>query len=159
MLHANELPLKNLIFKLDGKITGSHTFSGPIGKAIEQIERPTIVNFKAFKGSKKLEQLPAAIYKKLSNDQKYLFRIVNVLITGEFSHDLRQLKVGKLCHSMWLTTASRICVLYASSEHPSDTLKTLTSYIVDVYAPTWFQIKKNELAVNGPENFFFYGTK
>lgn len=156
MLHANELPLKNLILKLDGKTTGRNSFSGPIGKAIEQISRPTIIaDFKPFKGSQKLEQLPVVVYKKLSNDQKYLFRIVNALITGEFSDDLRQLKVGNLCHSRWLTTASRICLLYASSEKPSVTLKILTSYIVDVYAPTWFQIKKNELAINGPKNLFF----
>lgn len=155
MLHANELPLKNLILKLDGKTTGSSSFSGPIGKAIEKIGRPTIVDFKPFKDSKKLEEIPVHVYKKLSNDQKYLFRILNALISGEFSDDLRKLKVGNLCHSRWLTTASRICLLYASSEDPSEILIILTSYIVNVYAPTWFQINKNELAINGPKNLFF----
>lgn len=67
---------------------------------------------------------------------------------------MKQLKVGNISHSRWITTASRICLLYASSEHPSAILRILTAYIVDVYAPTWFQIKKNELAINGPKNFF-----
>lgn len=31
--------------------------------------------------------------------------------------------------------------------------------MLQVYAPTWFQIKKNELAVNGPENLFFLMRK
>lgn len=155
LLHANELPLKALIVKLDGKTTGSNSFSGPIGKAIAKIERPTIVNFEIFNGSTKLETLPLEVYNKLSNDQKYLYRIVNALVTGVFPDDLKRLKVGKLCHSRWLTTASRICLLYASSENPSETLRILTSYVVDVYAPTWFQIKKNELAVHGPKNLFF----
>lgn len=155
LLHANELPLKTLILKLDGETTGSSSFSGPIGKAIEKILRPTIVDFEKFKSSTKLEALPVDVYKKLSNDQKYLYQIVNALISGVFSDDLKQLKVGNICHSRWLTTASRICLLYASSEHPSETLKILTSYIVDVYAPTWFRIKKNELAINGPQNLFY----
>lgn len=77
LLHANELPLKALILKLDGRTTGYNSFSGPIGKAIEKIGRPTIVDFVKFKLSTKLEALPLEVYKKLSNDQKYLYRIVN----------------------------------------------------------------------------------
>ncbi|KAJ6648008.1 hypothetical protein Bhyg_03233 [Pseudolycoriella hygida] len=34
---------RNLIVKLDGKTSGSNTFSGPIGKSIQQICRPAIV--------------------------------------------------------------------------------------------------------------------
>lgn len=160
MLHTNELPLKNLILKLDGKTTGARSFAGPIGKAIEKINSPPIVNFKRFTCSQKLAELPLDVYKKLSNDQKYLYRIVNALISGQFSEDLKQLKVGRLCHSRWITTASRICLLFASwifgsLDFRTVTLQIITSYVVNVYAPTWFQIKKNELAVNGPKNLFF----
>lgn len=155
LLHANELPLKNLILKLDGKTTSKSTFSGPIGKAIEQICTSKVVDFLPFKDSKNLEEFPDIVYKKLSNDQKYLYRIVTALISGVFPEDLKNLKVGVMCQSRWVTTASRICLLYASSVNPSETLNILTSYIVNVYAPTWFRIKKNELAVDGPKNLFF----
>lgn len=154
LLHANELPLKNLICKLDGPTTSAKTLSGPIGKKIMNIANANIVRYQKFDGAALLT-LPDQVYKKLSNDQKYLFRIVNALISGKFPESLQRLKVGPYNQSRWLTAGSRICLLYASTEKPSPTLHVLTSYIVNVYAPTWFQIKKHELAVNGPENLFY----
>lgn len=155
LLHANELPLKALIIKLDGKTSGASNFSGPIGKSLNGVCDLPIVAFKRFRHVKELEEIPDFVLKKMSNDQKYLYNIVNALISGVFPESLSQMKIGNLNHSRWVTTASRICRLYASTLAPSNTLKILTSYIVEIYAPTWFQIKSNELAVNGPENLFF----
>lgn len=154
LLHANELPLKNLIQKLDGPTTSGNTLSGPIGKLIMTIVNPPIVRFKKFSQDTPLT-MPNDVYKTLSNDQKYLFRIVNALITGEFPDSLQQLKIGPYNQSRWITTASRICLLYASTKKPCKTLNVLASYVVNIYAPTWFQIKKNELAIYGPKNLFF----
>lgn len=119
LLHMNELPLKNLINKLDGKV----------------------VMFKRFRLSEQLPKLPDAVFKKLSNDQLYLYKIINALIS-DFPESLVNLKIGRLNHSRWITTASRICKVFASTIKPSKTLQDLTSYVVNIYAPTWFQIKK-----------------
>lgn len=154
LLHTNELPLKNLINKLDGKTTSSNTFSGPVGKSLENVSLP-VVKFKRFRRAEKIPEIPEIAFKKLSNDQMYLYRIVNALVTGDFPKSLANLKIGPLNHSRWITTASRICKIYATTLKPSKTLQDFTSYIVNVYAPTWFQIKRNELAVNGPKNLFF----
>lgn len=158
LLHANELPLKNLIQKLDGRTTSGKTLSGPIGKAILNIVNPPLVCFKKFNETPLLA-MPDIVYKTLSNDQKYLFRIVNALISGEFPDSLKNLKIGPYNQSRWVTTASRVCLLYASTKTPSKTLNILTSYVVKIYAPTWFQIKKNELAIAGPKNLFFLMNK
>lgn len=155
LLHANELPLKTLIIKLDGKTTGSNSFSGPIGKELENVCDLPIVNFKRFSAAKPLDNIPEEVFKKLSNDQKYLYKVVNALISGNFTESLVQTKIGQMNHSRWITTASRVCRLFAATKFPSETLVIITSYIVNVYAPTWFKIKKNELAINGPENLFF----
>lgn len=154
LLHMNELPLKNLITKLDGKTTSSNTFSGPVGKSLEDVSLP-VVKFKRFTHSKQLPKIPDTIFKKLSNDQMYLYRIVNALISGDFPESLANLKIGCLNKSRWITTASRICRVFASTKKPSKTLQDLTSYVVNVYAPTYFLIKRNELAVDGPKNLFF----
>lgn len=114
-----------------------------------------VVKFKRFRTAEQLPEIPDFVFKKLSNDQKYFYRIVNALITGDFPESLASLKIGRLNHSRWITTASRICKIYATTLKPSKILQDLTSYIVNVYAPTWFQIKKNELAVDGPKNFYF----
>lgn len=155
MLHANELPLKALITKLDGDTSSSKSYSGPIGKQLADVDDTQIVHFKKFYDAEPLEEIPDHVYKKLSNDQKYLYNIVNALISGDFPRSLCQLKIGPLNHSRWITTASRCCKLYASTKKPSKTLYTITSYIVNVYAPTWFRIKRNERAIHGPKNLFF----
>lgn len=154
-LHLNELPLKKLIIKLDGETTGSDSFAGPIGKQLYNVCNLPIIGFKKFRKAKPLDKLPDEVFRKLSNDQKYLYNIINALISGEFSETLKHTNIGKINHSRWVTTASRICRLYAATKFPSDTLKTIVSYVVNVYAPTWFRIKKYELAINGPENLLF----
>lgn len=155
MLHLNELPLKRLIEKLDGSTSGDKSFSGPVGKALADVSGSAIVKYKMFDTAEKLPEMPEPVFKKLSNDQKYLYKIVGSLISGQFPESLKQMKIGEINHSRWLTTASRICKLYALTEEPSSTLQTLTSYIVNVYAPSWFHIKKHELAVDGPKNLHF----
>ena len=55
--------------------------------------------------------------------------------------DLALRNPGLLNHSRWLTTANRIIRLYISLDSPSCNLKTLVTFIIRVYAPTWFAIK------------------
>lgn len=103
--------------------TSVASFAGPVSKALSNVCSPSVMNFKRFDGVKELVKLPDDVYKKLSNDQKYLCRIVNALITKRFPESLKQMKIGNLNHSRWITTASRICKLYALTAEPSDTLK------------------------------------
>ena len=42
----------------------------------------------------------------------------------------------------WLTTANRFMRLYVSSDHPSEVLLNIITYIVKVYVPKWFAVKK-----------------
>lgn len=55
-----------------------------------------------------------------------------------------------MAHSRWVTTANRILRLYVSTKIPSEGLKLITNYVVKVYAPSWFNIKKNHQAIHGP---------
>ena len=84
-----------------------------------------------------------------------MWKIISALITGQFGQDLELLKIGPCSHSRWLTTACRICRLYACTKNPSHVLITLTAYIVNVYAPMWFTVKYQEKAISGPKNLFF----
>ena len=45
-----------------------------------------------------------------------------------------------MSQSRWLTLANRIFRLYASTSTPSDKLKILADFIINVYALTWFDI-------------------
>ena len=46
-------------------------------------------------------------------------------------------------HARWLTLATRILCLYTKTETPSENLKNLTQYIIQVYTLTWFLIKRS----------------
>ena len=67
---------------------------------------------------------------------------------------LQFMSPGKLAHSRWLTTANRILRLYVATEEPSDTLLTITEYIMKVYAPLWFSIRFASSSQNGPHHLF-----
>ena len=118
------------------------TFTGPIGKLLPTV-RPTeflIILLTHFTKSNHLDKVPGIIWKDLSIDQKYMWRIVTALMPEKLDNDLELLKIGPCYHNRWLTTACRVCCLYASTKDPSETLIILTSYI-NIYAPMWFSVK------------------
>lgn len=61
---------------------------------------------------------------------------------------------GKMSHARWLTMANRILRLYVSTPDPSDNMKSIVSFIMKVYAPTWFEIKVNSSSHDGVQNLF-----
>nr|CAI5856215.1 unnamed protein product [Callosobruchus analis] len=63
-----------------------------------------------------------------------------------------QTKPRTLAHSRWLTCANRILRLYAATEVPSTNLKILSSFVIKVYAPTWFHIKMRPSCLEGPKH-------
>src|SRR6218665_1755822 len=94
--------------------------------------------------------------KELSTDQRYLMEICNSISIGECGVDLALRNPGCLNHSRWLTTASRIILLYVSDKKPSENLKTLVTCIIRVYAPMWFAIKAHSSCKDGG---FKYGAR
>lgn len=54
--------------------------------------------------------------------------------------------------SRWLNTASRFLRLWVSTPNPSSKLKTVVYYIMKVYLPIWFEIKKYNYCTDGPKH-------
>ena len=48
------------------------------------------------------------------DDQCYAYRILKMITTGVFDHDLLQLKIGEVSHSRWLTTGNRFARQWVS---------------------------------------------
>lgn len=149
MLHMNELPLRAIITTIDGTTTGPRAFSGPIGSRLNYCELSEPVEFDPITFDHNTECLDE-ISDTLNTDQKYLFDICVAISNGEFSRKLAHRAPGAISHSRWLTTANRILRLYVSERNPSQKLRTLATYIIKVYAPMVFEIKKNWSIVNGP---------
>lgn len=152
MLHANELPLRHLFMTLDGCTTGPKEYSGPIGKQLAGCENTTTVDFCAVASN--IPKLPKNVVDELSTDQKYLYELCHAVSTGFCTPELANRQPGKMVHSRWLTTANRILRLYISSLNPSESLQFLVKYVVKVYAPIWFQIKKNTSFKKGSKHIF-----
>ena len=107
MLHLNELPLRHLIIKLDGPTSSNNTFSGVLGKAIQNVEYMGYnPNFKAINIGPGLPDLPEAVVDDLSTDQQYGYNIVNAIREGKVPGELLMLAIGKVSHARWLTTAN-----------------------------------------------------
>ena len=80
-LHANELPLKHLIIKLDGKTTGHLEFTGNISKQLKDYEQLPIVQFELIDA----ESLPIDTH-DLSTDQKYLLMHTKLCLLVSIQH-------------------------------------------------------------------------
>ena len=73
---------------------------------------------------------------------------------GVVDSDLQYLKVGSIVHSRWLTLGCPILRYYVSVDEPSSNLETLTKFCLQVYFPSWFEIKLNSQLTCGSRNFF-----
>jgi hypothetical protein len=149
-LHANELPLRHLFKFIDGSTSGPNEFSGPIGKELQNCHNMPITTFVVIE-----VQLPDLLTSGLSTDQKYLYEICLAIASGRVPNDLARRNPGKMSHARWLTTGSRILRLYVATKNPSPNLVTLATFVIKVYAPTWFKIKYNSSCCDGARNLWF----
>lgn len=89
-------------------------------------------------------------------DQLYLYRMVRAVHTGVCDEKLASEKPGAMSTARWLTTASRILRYYVTCTQPSMTLKKVAEFVMKVYAPFWFLVKSQPLAIHGSRHVFRY---
>lgn len=153
MLHANELPFRKLFNSCDGNhgTTGPDSFGGDLGKqAKTNLHLEDIAEFEAVETN--LDVIDNKI--TLSRDQNLLYKYIKAVSKGEVSQQLAVQKVGPLNHSRWLTLAIRLLQLYTRTSAPSDGLRKIVRFIMQVYGPSWFAIKKASKFTNGPALLF-----
>lgn len=155
LLHANELPLRHLIREVDGTTKTPTTFKGPVGQQLPNCHTLAAVPFRPIT-CLDFPSITPAIYDDLSSDQKYLYAICQ-LVLGYGDDKVLHLTPGPICHSRWLTTASRILRLYVSTAQTEsfyDSLSILATFIIRCYAPMWFIIKSRPNIDQGSKHFF-----
>ena len=109
--------------------------------------------------------LPDDVLEDLSTDQKYAYLIYRVIVTGSVESWERviNLNIGPMSKCRWLTTATRFLRLWISDEESRNLdeeeeakLKIVVEFIIKVYLPSWFYIKKNSKFYLGPDNLMHY---
>lgn len=98
--------------------------------------------------------MPVVVLSDLSRDQKYLWEMCHAVSEGQCFLGLSKRNPGALNHSRWLTTANRLLRLYVASVEPSVNLKDLVTYVMKVYAPMWFSIKRQSSCKDGARHLF-----
>ena len=92
----------------------------------------------------------------LSTDQKYLYRILQIIKTGIIPPDFGKFTIGPLNHARWLTLANRVCRLFISKVRLSPKLKSdlfqLVQFIMLCYGPGWFHIKMKPNLIHSPDH-------
>ena len=151
MLHFNELPFKHVIKKVYGIAQGPNVFGGSITKSLKNCETLPIVKFKAIS-----TVFPDIDFQDLSTDQKYLQDIANAVSSGVCSKALALKQPGTLSLSRWLNTASRFLRQYISTISPTVNLNEVVTYIMKVYVPLWFTIKKEKSRIDGPKHLHWF---
>ena len=139
---------------MDGTTKSPSSFTGPIGKILEgDVSEWSVVNFVPIITTDVIV-LPPDVVEDLSNDQNYGYRMCLAIKNGLVSNELGRLNVGPISHSRWLTLACRILRLYVSQTNPDNNLATLAKYCIQVYFPTWFDIKQKNYITHGSRHFF-----
>lgn len=149
LLHFIELPLRHLLKEVNGGTSGPYTFSGPIGKLLANCEEEK--NSGGFKTN--------IIWTSLNCEWSQLWPKVFLsnmpsCYNRELWQNLSAKKPGKLAHARWLTTAFSLLRLYISMPNPSKELQILTKFVVQLYAPVWFNIKRKPLVKDGATHLF-----
>ena len=137
-MHINELSLLHLFSYWTVPKTGPRAFSGTIGKALQTCDKNPVVHFEQIEAREPLRSINVD---DLSTDQKYLYAVCRAVTFGQFHDDLEYKNSGNICQSWWLTLANRVL-------RPSENLKTLTDFIVNVYVSTWFDIKCQPMSLS-----------
>jgi hypothetical protein len=159
LLHANELPLRKYMSVVDGGCsTGPSSSSGEVSMALNFDPKDLpIVNFKAIDG--KVNDISDDVMTDLSTDQIYLLKACLAVQQGYTASEhisfLQTAMPGNLNHARWLTKANRILRLYMSQQNCSQPLYRITRFILNVYAPSWFNIKHHSSCLDGAKNFFY----
>lgn len=150
LLHHVELLLRHMMEDVDGATNGPRAYKGPIGKDLKTCTKLKLAEFDPIPTDLKGEIDPS----DLSTDQQYLWRIVQAVASGDCSQDLANLDIGPLSHARFLTLACRILRLYVGTVSPSENLVTLATFVMQVYAPHWFDIKRRSSCTEGAKHIF-----
>ena len=128
-MHFAELPAKNLFVKLDGKTDGPLGPSGPIGKAIKNLNK----NLKPFVDFERVQSNVPEINNieayKNRQDLMILLDLIRALESGNVDVKYLMKQLPAMHNARWFTTFIRIIRLYMQTENPSYQLKLLIDFI------------------------------
>ena len=124
------------------------TFKGPLGQLCSgDVHLHWIVQFTSMTTS--VPDLEEPIWKDLSQDQQLLYRWTKAITASQVPANLAGQLAGPTYHSRWW-----LMQFYATNANPSNKLVLVVKYVVQVYSPVWFLIKRNSKFTHHPSVVF-----
>ena len=145
-LHQNEVPFRALFRHVDNTTKSSTSFNGSLGKLCGNDYHHLSHNiiFSCWESS---QFSSCTIENKdiLSCDQRLLYEYAVDISSGKVDFRFALWKIEPLNQAKWLTLTIRLMCLWTCGTYPqnlSTKLDSLIKFIVEVYAISWFEIKK-----------------
>ena len=146
-LHQNELPFRAVSKHLDGSTKSPTAFTGPLGKLCETAHHDLPqVEFTQLSGPLDHMKFDEMTLDDLSSKQRLILEYVLGISKGKVNPRFAALKIGPINHAIWLTLAIRSMCLWTKGAYPpelQDKLRHAVKYVVQVYAVSWFEIKRD----------------
>ena len=145
-LHQNKLSFRAVFKHLDGSTKSPPAFTGPLEKLCETDHHDLPkVEFTQLSGPLDHMKFDKTTLDDLSSDQRLLLEYVLRVSKGEVNPRFAVRKIGPLNHAR-LTLAIRLMCLWTRGAYPpelQDKPRHAVKYIVQVYAVSWFEIKRD----------------
>lgn len=163
LLHMLELPFKALMNEFKCTTNSSGARSGPLGSKIsnddmhlEKVKRTSPILLDQTEWPFPEFQLKYGELSDLRDDQSMLYELVSAHLNGDFDHKVFNRKSSGVHNARWLGWAIRIMQVYSFCDDPSEIphLNDLVEFIVKVYCPVFFLIKRNPTIAYGSKHFF-----
>ena len=148
------------IFSTDGDTKGPDVYNGRIGKRISGKHGLARQNMNmSFVPISDGEIILVEEEFLQNNDLKLLYKARLLVILGVKNADAQLLNVfwfnpGHIHGARWVTLATNLLFLYMQEVSPSQNLILLVKYVVHVYCPAMFYIKKTWQCWNGTHHIF-----
>ena len=153
VFHGVEKTWQTYFLHLENTPSTAPFYSGPHGRLLKDgVVLQPIVNYDAIPGL--VEEYPEDFISSMNNDLILLYELCAAIQSGIFPEHLMKKKLAKCHKARWITLSSNLLRLFAQTSEPDELLIKMVKFILNVYAPVIFDLKRNPHVVNASRHIF-----
>ena len=154
--HGLEKVFSHVFVFYAGPTTGPESWSGEEAKRLTgSVWELPVVAFEAVPSSflrALLTTIPEAILIHFNSDTRYLLEMARAVESGELEPRWARHKAGLMTNIRWMNTESQELRVYMSTLEPTMAQRRMTSFIINVFVPSFLEIQQKNLLVEGPRH-------
>ena len=161
--HSLEKLFGHVFVHYAGPTTGPESWNGEEAKRLQgsvwdlQVEAFEAVPSPTLRAL--LDAIPPAIWKEFNHDTKYLLEMAGAVESGSLEENKARTKAGAMTNARWSNTQSRELRVYMSTASPSEAQRRMTSFIINIYVPSFLEIRQKNLLLEGSRHLLTIITR